>query len=80
MSKSLLQDRVQQAQKELGKRIQALRESKGLTQTQLSTDCGITVTKLKLLEAGEAEARLFTVISLAEVLGTTVDNLLRGIE
>jgi transcriptional regulator with XRE-family HTH domain len=80
MTNSLLQSKFQHAQKELGRRIQALRESSGLTQAQLNKDCGITVTKLKLIEAGEAEARLFTVITLAEKLGTTVEDLLRGIE
>jgi DNA-binding XRE family transcriptional regulator len=72
--------KLQNAQRQFGQRIQTQREHKGISQEQLSKDCGITLTNLKLLESGEAEARLFTVISIAEVLGTTVEDLLRGIE
>lgn len=52
----------------------------GLSHEQLSKECGITVTKLKMIEAGQAEPRLFTVISLAEKLRTRAEELLKEIE
>jgi len=73
-------DSLQRAQRQLGERIQALREKKGFSQKQLSKECGIGLTKLKLLEAGETETCLFTVITLADKLGTSVEHLLREIE
>lgn len=66
--------------KKFGQKIQILREQLNLSQDQLSKECGITVTKLRMIEAGQAEPRLFTVISLAETLRTTADELLKEIE
>jgi DNA-binding XRE family transcriptional regulator len=48
--------KLQNAQRQFGQRIQTQREHKGISQEQLSKDCGITLTNLKLLESGEAEA------------------------
>ena len=69
-----------QSRKKLGQKIQTLREQFALTQEQLSKECGMTVTKLKMIEAGQADPRLFTVISLAEKLKTTTEDLLKEIE
>ena len=71
---------TEHARKKFGRKIQALREQATLTHEDLSKECGITVTKLKMIESGEAEPRLFTIISLAEKLRTTAEDLLKEIE
>jgi DNA-binding XRE family transcriptional regulator len=71
---------TENARKKFGRKIQALREQAGLTHDALSKECGITITKLKMIESGEAEPRLFTIISLAEKLQTTSEDLLKEIE
>jgi len=38
------------------------------------------MTRLKLIEAGQADIRLFTIIALAENLKTTAEDLLKEIE
>ena len=71
---------TERARKKFGRKIQALREQAGLTHEDLSKECGITITKLKMIESGEAEPRLFTINSLAEKLQTTAEDLLKEIE
>lgn len=68
------------ARRKFGRKIQALRQQAGLTLEDLSKQCGITTTRLKMIEAGQEEPRLFTIISLAEKLRTTADDLLKEIE
>ncbi|HEY6352531.1 MAG TPA: helix-turn-helix transcriptional regulator [Candidatus Angelobacter sp.] len=71
---------TEHARKKFGRKIQALRKQAGLTHEDLSKECGTTITKLKMIECGEAEPRLFTIIGLAERLQTTAEDLLKEIE
>ncbi len=68
------------SRKKFGQKIQALREQLGLSHEQVSQECGLTMTRLKLIEAGQADIRLFTIIALAEKLKTTTEDLLKEIE
>jgi len=67
---------TERARKKFGRKIQALRQQARLSHEDLSKESGITITKLKMIESGEAEPRLFTVISLAERLQTAAEELL----
>ena len=79
-SKTHIRITTEHARKKLGSKIQALREQVGLTQQDLSKECGITITKLRMIEAGQDEPRLFTIISLAEALHTTAEDLFKEIK
>lgn len=70
---------AEDAQRKFGATIQRLREQSHLSQDQLGHDSGITVTELKEIEAGRVDTTLFTIIRLANRLGATVEELLRGI-
>jgi len=71
---------TEHARKKFGRKIQALRQQAGLSREDLSKESGITITKLKMIEAREAEPGLFTIISFAEKLQTTAENLLKEME
>lgn len=70
---------AEEAKRTFGATIQRLREQSHLSQEQLGQASGITATELKEIEAGRADTTLFTIIRLANRLGTTVEELLRGI-
>lgn len=70
---------VEEAKKTFGETIQRLRQQSGLSQDQLGHDSGITATEMKEMEAGRLDTKLFTIIRLANRLGATVEELLRGI-
>ena len=62
----------------IGYQIQSLRKSKGYTQNQLGDMVGVSFQAVSKLERGENLPELTTFASVAEVLDTTIDNLLRG--
>ena len=70
---------AEEAKRTFGETIQRLRQQSGLSQEQLGHDSGITATEVKEIEAGRVDTKLFTIIRLANRLGTTVEELLRGI-
>jgi len=70
---------AEEAQRKFGATLQRLRQQSGLSQEQLGHDSGITATEMKEIEAGRADTKIFTIIRLANRLGTTVEELLRGI-
>lgn len=55
-------------QPELGKKISALRKSKGLTQEELVEKCNLNVRTIQRIEAGEVTPRSYTVKALFEAL------------
>jgi transcriptional regulator with XRE-family HTH domain len=60
-------------QPELGKRILALRKSKGFTQEELVEKCNINVRTIQRIEAGEVSPRNFTLRTILEALGVDAD-------
>lgn len=70
---------VEEARRKFGATIHRLREQSGLSQEQLGRDSGIATIEIKEIEAGGMDPTLFTIILLADRLGTTVEDLLRGI-
>lgn len=61
-------------QPELGKRIVALRKSKGLTQEELVDRCNINVRTIQRIEAGDVTPRSFTIKSILEALEVDSDT------
>ena len=61
-----------------GYQIQSLRKSKGYTQNQLGDMVGVSFQAVSKWERGETLPDIATFATLAEVLDTTIDNLLHG--
>jgi transcriptional regulator with XRE-family HTH domain len=59
-----------------GARIRALRESAGLSQTELSARIGIKVTTISNWEVGQAYPQYTGIIKLCKAFGCTADELL----
>lgn len=57
--------------------IKAIRESRGLTQNEAAMKLDIDNSTISKWETGESLPRAATLIRLAEVLGCTVDELLK---
>ena len=62
----------------IGYQIQSLRKTKGYTQNQLGDMIGVSFQAVSKWERGEALPDIATFAILAEVLDTTIDNLLHG--
>ena len=62
----------------IGYQIQSLRKSKGYTQNQLGDLVGVSFQAVSKWERGETLPDIATFVTLAEVLDTTIDNLLHG--
>lgn len=62
----------------IGFQIQSLRKSKGYTQNQLGDMVGVSFQAVSKWERGETLPDIGTFVTLAEVLDTTIDNLLHG--
>ena len=67
----------QEKLRELGKRIRALREHRGLTQEELASRCGISVSFASLLERGERSPSYETLVQIAKALEVPVQELFR---
>jgi FMN phosphatase YigB (HAD superfamily)/DNA-binding XRE family transcriptional regulator len=66
-------------EKGLGKRLQAARRSAGFTQQQLCHKAGLSYSTLTKIERGAIKApSIFTIQSIANSLGMTLDDLLGG--
>lgn len=65
-------------QPELGKKIAALRKSKGFTQEELVAKCNLSVRTLQRIEAGDVKPRIYTVKLIFEVLKLDYENSLKS--
>ncbi len=64
-------------EKTLGKRLQEARRAAGLTQQAMCHQAGISYSTLAKIERGAIKApSIFTIKQIAEVLGTSLDNLI----
>lgn len=59
----------------IGKNICKFREQQGMTQAQLAEKIGVGTSYISRIERGEKSMKLYTLYSLAEVLGVTCDAL-----
>lgn len=62
----------------LNERIKTLRKEKGLTQSQLADELGVTDKAVSKWEVGEANPDITLLAKLAEIFGVTIDYLLTG--
>jgi transcriptional regulator with XRE-family HTH domain len=63
----------------LSKRIKDLRLARRISQEELAHRSGLSRTGMGLLETGKRWPRLDTLVSVAEGLNITVDELLKGV-
>jgi transcriptional regulator with XRE-family HTH domain len=63
----------------LGRRIRALRQSKGWTQVDMAVHLGISRNHLSDLETGKREIGLLMLQVIARGLDTTMNKLLKGL-
>lgn len=61
-----------------GKRIAQLRKSKGLTQQQLAERLNLSNKTISKWETGAGSPDISNLLALAEILGVSVDELLKG--
>jgi XRE family transcriptional regulator, regulator of sulfur utilization len=64
----------------VGKTINLLRKQRQLTLDQLARQCGVSKSMLSQIERNETNPTLAIVWRLAEALGQTIDDLIRGEE
>jgi transcriptional regulator with XRE-family HTH domain len=62
-----------------GKKVAGLRQERNLTQDQLADKTGLSIDTISAIERGRRWARLTTLHKLAKGLGTTTDNLFKGL-
>jgi transcriptional regulator with XRE-family HTH domain len=63
---------------QLGRRIQNIREKRGLSQTQLADMADVGRAHLSQIENGAVAARIDTLHALAQALGMKLEELVRG--
>jgi len=63
----------------VGKRIRALRESRGLSQEQLAAKCGCHRTYVGMVERAEKSISVVALSRFAKALGATMSSFLEGI-
>ncbi len=59
----------------LGRRIREKRRKKNITQTELASLTGISAVHISNIELGHTRASLSTLVSIANALGTSLDEL-----
>lgn len=64
---------------DFGANLRAQRTRVGLSQERLGFACNLHRTEISLLERGEREPRLSTIVRLAAALGVTPGTLLEGL-
>ena len=62
-------------QPELGQKIIALRQEKGLTQEELVAECNISVRTIQRIEAGEVMPRSFTIKTILSALDASFEDI-----
>jgi transcriptional regulator with XRE-family HTH domain len=61
--------------RDLGRQIRLLRDRRGLSLNQLAQQSGVSVTGIRNIELGRANPGLLTVVSILDVLGMSLDEL-----
>ena len=64
---------------QLGRRIAFLRKEKGLSQVELAADADMAKSYLSELELGKRNASVIVLSRLAAALGTTLEELFKGV-
>ena len=64
---------------QLGRRIAFLRKEKGLSQVELAADADMAKSYLSELELGKRHASVLVLSRLAAALGTTLEELFKGV-
>jgi transcriptional regulator with XRE-family HTH domain len=64
----------------LGKRIRAIRKSKGWRQIDLAQHCGVREVHLSYVERGMREVGFNTLVAIAEGLNVKLSDLIRDVE
>lgn len=64
---------------QLGRRIAFLRKEKGLSQVELAADADMAKSYLSELELGKRNASVLILSRLAAALGTTLEELFKGV-
>lgn len=64
---------------QLGANLRRLREAAGLTQMELANRAHMDMSEISKLEHGKRDPQLSTVVRLAEALGLTAVDLIRGV-
>jgi transcriptional regulator with XRE-family HTH domain len=67
-------------QRQLGRKIRKVRQSKGLTREALATMCRIKPGKIWNIENGRVNPTLATLARISKRLGTKLGELLKGIQ
>ena len=62
----------------ISENIKKLRESKGISMTELAECAGIAQPQIAKYEAGTTVPNAITAVAIAERLGTTVERLVKG--
>ena len=62
----------------IGRQISMYRHRAGLTQEQLAEVCNLSVSYINRIENGHKKPSLDVLITIADTLGTTMNNLLSG--
>ena len=58
--------------------LKKLREMRGISTAELAESVGITQPQIVKYESGRTVPNAITVVAIAEMLGTTVENLVKG--
>lgn len=69
----------EQVPDELAKRLTKMRKQKGLTQEQIQAETGIPSFYLSRIEHGVRKPTMVTLKKLSNALGTTLEELFRGL-
>ena len=64
----------------IGARVRDMRRERGMTQAELARATGVTGSFIGHIERGEKVASLETMAKLSRALGTSLDNLVFGIQ
>lgn len=70
---------VQPVYRQLGRAIRETRQAKGLTQDQVADLAGLNRSHVGEIERGEANVTIQTLKTLADTLGVTVSDFVRGL-
>lgn len=61
----------------IGKRIQKIRRSRGITQETLAEKVNVSIPHISRIENGFSSPSLQTLVDICNVLGITIDNLMQ---
>jgi transcriptional regulator with XRE-family HTH domain len=70
---------LQSAKRALGRRIRELRETKGWSQAEFASMCGVGASYLQGIERGETDPRCSVLRNIATTLGISIFSLLEPV-